>query len=558
MADVVSNSIVEKSIASSWISSWTWSTVISCMRLKYGIEVLTKSSATSVRAMRGSGSPGAGCSDSGSTGWRLSQYGSERSAGSAAMRLCRCVVPVRGKPHTMIGASMRTSWISGCRRSRSWMSSRFASNWTSSPWLLTTPGPLSPASVRNAVQSTSSGSRKPQSPKSDRPVLAIASSMSASGSRRIPSAMATMAFRISVVSGEKWGSARSSMRTCAGRAPTVTGSGSGWHRHRAGVASRAQHGAGEVAGRRPVDDDRAAVHEHAVHAGGSGEQARRTPGEVLDQAHFVGADGLRVEHDEVGVESLAHHAPVPQPEQFRRRLRDEVNGFLHRDELAAADHVGAEDGRVRRAAHAVEVRAGIRPADEHVRVAPRVGAHLPRVLVVVGWQGPQHRSELVVDDDVEQRVERVLTSFPCQVVDGAALEAFVGGGECVADLVATPRGQAAEHARLLRAGALVHPLPRRRVAQLLDALRHGEVHDLVPARQHEERAVVAEAHVHLDEDRHCQRDRLAAARRRVLARRQLRPVPLGLLGVDGEHVPVEGTAGGEGHLRHLLDLVVAE
>ena len=46
--------------------------------------------------------------------------------------------------------------------------------------------------------------------------------------------------------------------------------------------------------------------------------------------------------------------------------------------------------------------------------------------------------------------------------------------------------------------------------------------------------------------------------RRVLACRQLRPVPLGLLGVDGEHVPVEGAAGGEGHLRHLLDLVVAE
>ena len=51
MADVVSNSIVEKSIARSWISSWTWSTVISCMRLKYGIAELMKSSATSVRAI---------------------------------------------------------------------------------------------------------------------------------------------------------------------------------------------------------------------------------------------------------------------------------------------------------------------------------------------------------------------------------------------------------------------------------------------------------------------------------------------------------------------------
>ena len=54
--------------------------------------------------MRGSGSPGAGCSLSASTGSRLSQYGSDRSAGSADMRLCRCVVPVRGRPQMTIGA----------------------------------------------------------------------------------------------------------------------------------------------------------------------------------------------------------------------------------------------------------------------------------------------------------------------------------------------------------------------------------------------------------------------------------------------------------------------
>src|SRR5918995_544912 len=360
MADVVSKSIVEKSIARSWISSWTWSTVISCMRLKYGIAELMKSSATSVRAMRGSGSPGAGFSESGSTGSRLSQYGSDRSAGSAAIKLWRCVVPVRGRPHTTIGASMWTSWISGWRCSRSWMSSRFDRSWTSSAWLLTTPGALSPASVQSAVHSTSRGSRKRSSPKSDRPVLAVASSMSGSGSRRTPSAMAAMAVRISVVSGEKRGWARSSMRTGAGRAPTVTGSGSCGNRHRAG----------KVAGRRPVDDDRSTVHEHALHAGRAGEQPRRAPGQILDETHLVGADGLGIEHDEVGVEALTHQTPVAQPEQLRRRLRDEVDGFLHRNELAAADHVGEEHGRIRGAAHAVEVRAGVGPADEDVRVPP--------------------------------------------------------------------------------------------------------------------------------------------------------------------------------------------
>ena len=42
---------------------------------------------------------------------------------------------------------------------------------------------------------------------------------------------------------------------------------------------------------------------------------------------------------------------------------------------------------------------------------------------------------------------------------------------------------------------------------------HRQVHDFGPARQHEQRAVVAERHVHLDEDRHRERDGLAARAR---------------------------------------------
>ena len=61
----------------------------------------TTSKAAAVAVMRSSGAP------SGSTGSTLSQYGRERIAGSAEMRLWRCVVPVRGRPQMMIGA--RTS-----------------------------------------------------------------------------------------------------------------------------------------------------------------------------------------------------------------------------------------------------------------------------------------------------------------------------------------------------------------------------------------------------------------------------------------------------------------
>ena len=44
------------------------------------------------------------------------------------MRLCRCVVPVRGSPQTMIGAAICSSRISGCRPMRSSISSRFFSS----------------------------------------------------------------------------------------------------------------------------------------------------------------------------------------------------------------------------------------------------------------------------------------------------------------------------------------------------------------------------------------------------------------------------------------------
>ena len=64
-----------------------------------------------------------GISEGASTGWRLSQYGSERRAGSADIRLWRWVVPVRGRPQITIGRSISISWISGWRRSRSSISS---------------------------------------------------------------------------------------------------------------------------------------------------------------------------------------------------------------------------------------------------------------------------------------------------------------------------------------------------------------------------------------------------------------------------------------------------
>jgi phosphoribosylformimino-5-aminoimidazole carboxamide ribotide isomerase len=51
-----------------------------------------------------------------------------------------------------------------------------------------------------------------------------------------------------------------------------------------------------------------------------------------------------------------------------------------------------EARRVRRAAHAVEVGAGVGAADHHQRVVPRLGPHLPRLQVAVGRQRPHPRT----------------------------------------------------------------------------------------------------------------------------------------------------------------------
>ncbi|CAB4930836.1 unannotated protein [freshwater metagenome] len=71
---IVSNSIVEKSIARSWISSCTWVVVISCIRLNSGAMELIIVTPISQRARRGSsGVPASAASAGTGIGSMLSQ-----------------------------------------------------------------------------------------------------------------------------------------------------------------------------------------------------------------------------------------------------------------------------------------------------------------------------------------------------------------------------------------------------------------------------------------------------------------------------------------------------
>ena len=223
--------------------------------------------------------------------------------------------------------------------------------------------------------------------------------------------------------------------------------------------------------------------------------------------------------------------------------RHHVHGLLHRDELAAAQAVAEEGGRVVGAAHAVEVGAGVGAADHGPRVAPDRGAHRPRGLVAVVGVGPQHGAQVVGQHDVEQGVEGRGAALGGDVGHAAEGAAVVGRRVGVADDVGAPVGQAAEHPGLLAAGALVQHGAHGGIGQLLHALVLGQAHHVTPARDEEERAVGAEAHVHRDERRHGQGDDPPAGGGGGGRGRELVLNALGRTGVDGEHVPVERVGG---------------
>ena len=118
--------------------------------------------------------------------------GSERIAGSAAMRLCRWVVPVRGWPTMKIGRSIvlvEDLRVLGARGPRGAGGSSACRGPPRAR--LTRPMAERPGSWSSAPSSTPSGSRKPGAPKSSSPVSAAAAAVT--GSARRARASATMA-----------------------------------------------------------------------------------------------------------------------------------------------------------------------------------------------------------------------------------------------------------------------------------------------------------------------------------------------------------------------------
>ena len=215
----------------------------------------------------------------------------------------------------------------------------------------------------------------------------------------------------------------------------------------------------------PSIDDRGAVDDHALHADRVGEQAADVPpgrSSTSFTSPVSTVSGIEHERGRRGC-PRATSPRSRRPNSSAGHLRHQLHAAFHRHELAAAEAVAEELRGVRRAAHAVEVRAGVGAADHHERVVPRLGAHLPRLRVAVGRERPQHGAQVVVDHDVERACRT------CRLARSSARSAttrpfrpVVGRGERVADHVAAPRREPREHAGLGGARPLVHPLAHRR------------------------------------------------------------------------------------------------
>ena len=95
--------------------------------------------------------------------------------------------------------------------------------------------------------------------------------------------------------------------------------------------------------------------------------------------HGPGAHGRRIEHHDVRVPTGAQHAAFARAEQFRRHLRQLMNGLWQGNRLelthAVAERLGRERERVD------HVRAGIGGADHGAVVGPELATDFPQRFV---------------------------------------------------------------------------------------------------------------------------------------------------------------------------------
>ena len=157
-------------------------------------------------------------------------------------------------------------------------------------------------------------------------------------------------------------------------------------------------------------------------AGGSGE-ARRAAREVGHEPFGFVGELVEREHHDVAGQPLAHDAAVVDPERVGDAPGELVHARLDGQVAAVAHVLGEQERRVARAAHHLEVGAGVAGPDDGGRVEDQL-RHLARV-VVRQRLGHHPRREVVLQHPVGEHVGRMAAARRDHVGEGAAEEALL-------------------------------------------------------------------------------------------------------------------------------------
>ena len=201
----------------------------------------------------------------------------------------------------------------------------------------------------------------------------------------------------------------------------------GHHHGRIGVPAGAQREPRSCVGVHAVANDLLPIHEHVIDAVSVGVDARFVAGQIRAHMHGSGSHRRGIEHHNVRVPPGAQHAAFAQAEQFRRHLRELMDGLWQRHGLeftdAVAEHLRGERNRVDH----VEVGAGVGCADHGAVVRPELAAYFPQRFVTTDGRRHEGSAKAFGDGEVEHRVDRRLAEFARDRTDRPPLQMAVGG-----------------------------------------------------------------------------------------------------------------------------------
>ena len=227
-----------------------------------------------------------------------------------------------------------------------------------------------------------------------------------------------------------------------------------------------------------------------------------------------------------------------QQRTIDRRARDEGGGIAE-----AVDHV--------------EMGTCIGCANNCPRVAPDLHTLFPTRVGLAGVHTCDHGVEIVVDDDVDERVPLLFAKLSGNRADGETLESFPVLAEGLEQGVVTPIGERTKCARC-RLGKAIHLGATGRVAQHRQLHCRRECHQLVPARQDVEHETTAQVEPQAEGVGQRERKHAATLRLGDIAAGELMLHLLPVLGLHLEQIPVERTIGCHAHRRHQIERLIGE